>query len=201
MRSRGFTLVELLVVIAIIGLLAATLVVAAAGLGQRSKIEKASKTVLRIETACEAYFTKFQDYPSDKAKLTAADKALGVTWAPIQSRTFVFDYIGRPLNAVVAFGPGAGKSATLDPFAEFSDGELSGSTGTMSTVAILDPWGRGIWYELPGFPHGTAYPDTSKGASSSTNSRIDVTSGGPDGTAQSLSSKLNPFDDVTNWNR
>lgn len=201
MRPRGFTLVELLVVIAIIGLLAATLVVAAAGLGQRSKIEKASKLVLRIETACEAYFTKFQDYPSGQAKLTAADKAGGASWAPIQSRTFVFDYIGRPLKAVVAFGPGAGKSATLDPFTEFAESEISGFTATPNTVAIVDPWGQGIWYELPGFAHGTSYPDTSKGASSSTNSRIDVTSGGPDGVAQSLGSKLDPKDDVTNWNR
>ncbi|MCC6741037.1 MAG: type II secretion system protein [Planctomycetia bacterium] len=200
MRSRGFTLVELLVAIAIIGLLAATLVVASAGLGQRSKIEKAAKMVLRIETACEAYFTKFQDYPSNQAKLTAAAKAGGALWAPIQSRTFVFDYIGRPLTAVVQFGPGAGKTATLEPFAEFAASELSGDPATPGTVAIMDPWGEGIWYELPGFAHGTSYADTSRGPSSSTDSRIDVTSGGPDGTAQSLGNKLDPKDDVTNWN-
>ncbi|MCE9584293.1 MAG: prepilin-type N-terminal cleavage/methylation domain-containing protein [Planctomycetes bacterium] len=200
-RGNGFTLLELLVVIAIIGFLAATLVVATVGLKQRSKYEKANALIRRLDAACESYFTKFQDYPSDFPKLTAADKAGGIIWpgGPPKDK-HLYDYLGQPLSIVVRFTGASSTSAILDPFVEFSPSEVSGPSAGVHTVQILDPWGGPVWYELPGCDHGTRYPDFSRGPSSSTNSRFDLTSAGPDGHADSFDDKLNPKDDVTNYN-
>ena len=199
-QGNGFTLIELLVVIAILGFLAATLVVAAVGLKQRAKVEKTVALVRRLDTACEAYFTKFQDYPSAFARLTAADKQAGASWAPITSDKYLFDFLGRPLQAVTSYGPGGGKIETLPPFLEFTASEVSGPWTGAQSVEIRDSWGNPIWYELPGFTHGSQYPDTSRGATSSTNSRFDITSPGPNGVTDSFSDKTDPKDDITNWN-
>lgn len=199
-RTRGFSLVELLVVIAIIGFLAASLIVAAAGLNQRAKIEKCTALVRRIDTGCEAYFTKFQDYPSPHAKLTAAEKNGGVLWPKVESETLLFDYLGRAQPLVVGYGPGPARVETLEPFVLFSDSETSGFSALPDSVKVLDPWGESVWYQLPGFTHGVNYPDFSRGPSSSTNSRFDVTSGGPNGKKDSFLLKTLPQDDITNWN-
>ncbi len=199
-NRNGFTLLELLVVMAIIGFLAATLVVAARGLNQRAKIEKAAKLVLRIDTGCEAYFTKFQDYPSPYARLSAAAKSGGASWPTIQSDTMMFDYLGRSLPLVTGYGASTSKVEWLDPFVTFAESETSGFSATPGSVRIVDPWGGAVWYELPGCPHGANYPDFSRGPSSSTNSRFDVTSAGPDGHKDSFDDKTAPKDDVTNFN-
>ncbi|KAF0245301.1 MAG: Protein containing Prepilin-type [Planctomycetota bacterium] len=201
MRRNGFTLIELLVVIAILGFLAATLVVAALGLKQRAKIENTAKLVKRLDTACEAYFTKFQDYPSDFARLTAAEKKAGASWPAIASDSYLFDYLGRPLVVVTGYGSGGGKSESLPPFLEFSTSEMSGSWSGAHSVKILDAWGNPIWYELPGFAHGSSHLDTSRGPSSSTDSRFDITSPGPDGSYNPLADKTDPTDNITNWTR
>lgn len=200
-RNRnGFSLVELLVVIAIIGFLAASLIVAAAGLNQRAKVEKCTALIRRIDTGCEAYFTKFQDYPSPHAKLTAADKSGGVTWPTVESDTLLFDFLGRSQPLVIGYGPGPARVETLDPFVPFTESETSAFSASPNSVQVLDPWGKSVWYQLPGFTHGTAYPDFSRGPTSSTNSRFDVTSGGPDGEKDSFILKTEPKDDITNWN-
>jgi prepilin-type N-terminal cleavage/methylation domain-containing protein len=200
-HENGFTLIELLVVIAILGFLAATLVVATVGLQQRSKIEKTTALIKRIETGCEAYFTKFQDYPSDYAKLTTADKAASVSWPTISSDKYLYDYLGMPLTAVSSFGGASAKVEQLTPFVEFTSSELSGAWSGPHSVQILDTWGNPILYELPGFDHGTNYVNTKRGPSSSTNSGFDVTSAGPNGTMDSLILKTAPKDDITNWIR
>jgi prepilin-type N-terminal cleavage/methylation domain-containing protein len=200
-HANGFTLIELLVVIAILGFLAATLVVGAVGFNQRAKIEKATALVRRIHAGCEAYFTKFQDYPSDYAKLTVADKAAGVSWPTISSDKYLYDYLARPLTAMASWGPGAGKTETLTPFVEFTASETSGPWSGAHSVQVRDPWGNAIWYELPGFDHGTNYVSTKRGSSSSTNSGFDVTCAGPNGTKDSFSDKTDPKDDITNWTR
>ncbi|MEK7467397.1 MAG: prepilin-type N-terminal cleavage/methylation domain-containing protein [Planctomycetota bacterium] len=200
-HGSGFTLIELLVVIAILGFLAATLVVAAVGLKQRAKIEKTAALIKRLDTACEAYFTKFQDYPSDFARLTAADKQASVTWPTIvPNDKLLFDYLGRPLQAATNYSAGGGKIEMLSPFLEFTTSEVSGPWTGAKSVQILDSWGNPIWYELPGFAHGSGFLDTSRGQTSSTNSRFDLTSAGANGTADSLTDKTDPKDDITNWN-
>ncbi|MCC6741040.1 MAG: type II secretion system protein [Planctomycetia bacterium] len=197
--TSGFTLIELLVVIAIIGFLAATLIIAAAGLKQRSNIEKTAALVRKVDAACEAYFTKFHDFPSQYAKLTSLDKKAGKTWPTIKSDKYLFDYLGRALTVAEGFVATGAKFKTLDPFCELNASEIGGPDTGVGSVAILDSWQGPLWYELPGYAHGTNYPDRSKGEVSSTDSKFDLTSPGPNKVADSLLDKLNPGDDVTNW--
>lgn len=197
--DSGFTLLELLVVIAIIGFLAATLIIATVGLKQRSNIEKTSAIVRKLDSGCEAYFTKFHDFPSEYAKLTALDKKAGKSWPTIKSDKYLYDYLGRAMTITEGFSATGSKIRTLEPFCEFAASEIKGPDTGPKTVQILDAWEGPIWYELPGYAHGTNYPDRSKGEVSSTDSKFDLTSCGANKVADSFLDKLNPNDDVTNW--
>jgi prepilin-type N-terminal cleavage/methylation domain-containing protein len=199
-RSKGFTLIELLAVIAIMGFLAATLVVATVGLKAHAKIERADALIRNLSTGCEAYFTVFRDYPSDQPKLTVADKLAGKAWtAATPGDRFLYDYLCKPQVLAGSYAAAGAKTKTVGPFCEIPDSELSGPDTGKHTVAILDPWGTPVWYELPGFTHGTNFPDTSKGESSSTNSKFDITSGGPNQKLETLGDKVNAYDDRANW--
>src|SRR5689334_9926776 len=126
-RTNGFTLIELLAVIAIIGFLAATLFVASVGLKARAKIEKADALIRNLSTGCEAYFTVFRDYPSDQAKLTAADKAAGKAWtAATPGDKFLYDYLCKPQIVTESWIAAGGKTKTVGPFCEIPASELSG---------------------------------------------------------------------------
>jgi len=197
--ESGFSLIELLVVIAILGFLAATLTIAAAGLKQRSNIEKTSALVRRIDAGIEAYFTKFHDYPSDYAKLTSADKKAAKVWPTIKSDKYIYDYLGKPLTVTEGFISTGSKIKNLEPFCEMNASEILGPDTGPHTVQVLDAWKGPIWYELPGYAHGTNFPDRSKGEVSSTDSKFDLTSAGPDKICDSFLDKLLPDDDVTNW--
>ncbi|MCE9584296.1 MAG: type II secretion system GspH family protein [Planctomycetes bacterium] len=189
--NRGFTLLELLVVIAIIGFLAATLTIAAAGLKQRANIEKTAALIRRMDAGCEAYFTKFQDYPSDYAKLTAADKKSGKVWPAIKSDKYLFDYLAKPMTVTEGFTSAGSKVRDLSPFVEMKDSEVLGPDSGPHSVQCLDAWEGPIWYELPGYAHGTNFPDRS--------AKFDLTSCGANKVGDSLIDKINPLDDVTNW--
>ncbi|MBI2919969.1 MAG: prepilin-type N-terminal cleavage/methylation domain-containing protein [Planctomycetes bacterium] len=188
-RTQGFTLLELLVVIAIMGFLIGALVVAATGLKARAKIEKTAATIRRLDAGCEAYNTKFQDYPSEYAKLTAADVKSGKKWPVIKSDVYLYDYLGKPLSVVEGFSGGTSKKRNLEPFVEIMESERLGDIMGTKTVQILDAYEGPIWYELPGYTHGANFPDMS--------TKFDLTSLGPDRTT--TWDKLNPIDDITNW--
>jgi prepilin-type N-terminal cleavage/methylation domain-containing protein len=188
-RNSGFTLIELLVVIAIIGFLAAALVVAAVGLKQRSNIEKSAALVRRLDSACEAYHTRFQDFPSEYAKLTAADKKAGKTWPTIKSDVYLYDYLAIPLTVVEGFTASGAKVRNLEPFLEIKESEMVGTPGVPKTVKIIDAWKGAIWYELPGNTHGANFPDRSQ--------KFDLRSFGQD--MSSTWDNLNPGDDICNW--
>lgn len=70
--ERGFTLIELLIVIVILGILAAVVVFAVAGItdkGNQSACKAEKKT---LETAIEAYYAKNGSYAADATALTTA---------------------------------------------------------------------------------------------------------------------------------
>lgn len=192
-NSRGFTIIELLVVIGIIGFLASALAVAAVGLAARSRIEKSAAIVRRLDSGCEAYHTRFQDYPSTFPKLTAADIKGGVVWPPIVSDVILYDYLAKPLTVIEGFVAGVAKKRALDPFIEVLESERSGTPSAVLSTKILDAWENPIWYELPGFTHGPTFPDRSN--------RFDIESWGGDRLPfiSTGGSKLNPVDDVCNW--
>jgi prepilin-type N-terminal cleavage/methylation domain-containing protein len=183
--SKGFTIIELLVVIAIVGFLAAVLAVAAVGLTARSKIEKSSAMIRRLDSGCEAYHSRFQDYPAEYAKLTKG----APPWPPIKSDVYLFDYLCKPLTVVEGFTATGSQVRPLDPFIEITESERRGDVTGTKTVQILDAWEGAIWYELPGYSHGANFPDRIN--------KFDLTSWGVD--KATTWDKLNPGDDVTNW--
>lgn len=64
-QDGGFTLIELLIVIVILGVLAAIVVFSVRGIQDRGD-EAACKTELKtVETAVEAYYAKYDSYPSE----------------------------------------------------------------------------------------------------------------------------------------
>lgn len=188
-RKHGFTMIELLVVIAIMGFLVSALVIAAAGLKQRARIEKTSAIIRKLDAGCQAYHTKFQDFPSEYAKLTAADIKGGKKWPVIKSDVYLYDYLCKPLSVVEGFSGGTSKKRNLEPFVEVMESERLGDPSGTKTVQILDAYEWPIWYELPGYTHGANFPDMSQ--------KFDLTSLGPDKTT--TWDKLNPGDDITNW--
>ena len=189
--NRGFTLLELLVVMAIIGFLAAALTIASAGLKQRSKIEKTGALVRRVDAGCEAYFTHFQDYPADYAKLTAADIKSGKVWPLIHHDKYLYDYLAKPMTVVEGFQATGSKLRNLDPFVEMKDSEVKGPDTGKHTVQALDAWGGPLWYDLPGHPHGANFPDRTQ--------KFEIVSDGPNLINDSILDQLNPVDDVTDW--
>lgn len=81
--ANGFTLVELLVVIVILGILAAVVVFAVAGIGDNAK-ENACKTEGRtVKTAYEAYYAQFQTYPTTLAQVSTAPSSPTATTAKL----------------------------------------------------------------------------------------------------------------------
>lgn len=189
--SHGFTLLELLVVIAIIGFLAATLTIAAAGLRQRANIEKTSALIRRLDSGCEAYFTKFQDYPSQYAKLTATDIINKKTNPGIHHDKYMYEYLARPMTVIEGFTTTGAKVRDLPPFVEMNNSEIKGPDSGPLTVQVLDAWQGPIWYSYPGFLHGTNFPDRS--------AKFDLASCGPNKIEDTFLDHINPADDVTNW--
>ncbi|NUN47330.1 MAG: prepilin-type N-terminal cleavage/methylation domain-containing protein [Candidatus Brocadiae bacterium] len=180
-HSSGFTLLEMLVVIGVIGFLAAALVVAAVGLKARANIEKTSAMVRRLDTGCEAYHTRFQDYPGNYAKGAVPSISDDVT---------LYEYLAKPLVGIEGYTTaGAPKKKNLPPFVEISPSEVVGDTTATMVAKIIDAWQKPILYKLPGSVHGTNYPDHSK--------KFDIRSLGGDGV--SIYDDLNPEDDVCNW--
>lgn len=64
-EDEGFTLIELLVVIVILGILAAVVVFAVGGLGDKGKTEACKTDKKTLATAEEAYFSKNSTYASE----------------------------------------------------------------------------------------------------------------------------------------
>jgi len=63
--EKGFTLVELLVVIVILGILAAVVVFAVGGLGDKGKEEACRTDLATLRTAEEAHFSQHDTYASE----------------------------------------------------------------------------------------------------------------------------------------
>ena len=63
-RDEGFTLIELLVVIVVLGILAAVVVFAAAGITDRGKKSSCETEVKIVGTALEAYNAREGSYPT-----------------------------------------------------------------------------------------------------------------------------------------
>jgi prepilin-type N-terminal cleavage/methylation domain-containing protein len=68
----GFTLVELLVVIAILGILAAIVVFAVAGVGDKGQAAADKTSCSVLQTAEEGYFANTGTYAADQATLKTA---------------------------------------------------------------------------------------------------------------------------------
>ncbi len=68
-RDGGFTLVELLVVIVVLGVLAAVVVFAVRGVTPRGQESACDADAKSIEVALEAYYAKFNGWPSSEATL------------------------------------------------------------------------------------------------------------------------------------
>lgn len=71
-RDEGFTLIELLVVIVVLGILAAVVVFAAAGITDRGKKSSCETEVSIIATALESVNARDGQYPAVAANGTAA---------------------------------------------------------------------------------------------------------------------------------
>ncbi|MGH8985356.1 MAG: type II secretion system protein [Acidimicrobiia bacterium] len=70
--ERGFTLVELLVVIAILGILAAIVTFAVAGITDRGDESACASNVKTVEVAVEAFNAENDAYPATQAALMAS---------------------------------------------------------------------------------------------------------------------------------
>jgi prepilin-type N-terminal cleavage/methylation domain-containing protein len=75
-RSSAFTLVELMIVISIIAVLAAMIFPAFGGIKRKMHIKRAQAELQKLETAIQAYKTKYGHYPPDnrQANLTAGNR-------------------------------------------------------------------------------------------------------------------------------
>ena len=63
-RSKGFTIVELLIVIVVIGILAALVITAYAGIQAKARNGKRSTDIQAVQTQLEAFYSQNNYYPS-----------------------------------------------------------------------------------------------------------------------------------------
>ncbi|HLF93531.1 MAG TPA: prepilin-type N-terminal cleavage/methylation domain-containing protein [Planctomycetota bacterium] len=138
-RSRGFTLIELIVVIAIITILTALLSVLIVGAIERAKVNSTRVLLQVVDSACQAYRQEYNVYPPD-------DRG--------DSRCLHF-YLGRErLLRKAVPDVGTGPTVKAPPFFEFPQDWLELSKGQVpdpnQPVALVDPWGSRIRYQVPG---------------------------------------------------
>ncbi|MEZ5998416.1 MAG: type II secretion system major pseudopilin GspG [Hyphomonas sp.] len=69
--DEGFSLIELMVVVLIMGLLATTIVVSLAPVGEQSRVTKARSDIASLESALEMYSLDMSRYPAADAGLNA----------------------------------------------------------------------------------------------------------------------------------
>jgi general secretion pathway protein G len=141
-RSRGFTLVELLVVLALLGLFAATLAVACAGLNRQARYESTRSLVNALDAGCEAYRVKLGRYPGSPS--ASADT------------TVLHPALCRPLTVVEGYTGASGPLKTLPPFVELPSWRVE------SAPQIRDDWGWPVRYSLPGADHSPNGTDNSR---------------------------------------
>ncbi|MEZ5967785.1 MAG: type II secretion system major pseudopilin GspG [Hyphomonas sp.] len=70
-RDEGFSLIELMVVVLIMGLLATTIIMSLAPVGDQSRVTKARSDVAALESALEMYSLDMSQYPSADMGLAA----------------------------------------------------------------------------------------------------------------------------------
>jgi general secretion pathway protein G len=75
-RDGGFSLIELMVVVLIMGLLATTIMLSLAPVGDQSRVTKARTDIAALDSALEMYSLDMAGYP-------AADAGLAVLKAPL----------------------------------------------------------------------------------------------------------------------
>lgn len=69
--DAGFSLIELMVVVLIMGLLATTIVISLAPVGDQSRVTKARSDIASLESALEMYSLDMSRYPAADAGLAA----------------------------------------------------------------------------------------------------------------------------------
>lgn len=69
--DEGFSLIELMVVVLIMGLLATTIIVSLAPVGEQSRVTKARSDIATLESALEMYSLDMSRYPTADAGLAA----------------------------------------------------------------------------------------------------------------------------------
>lgn len=143
---RGFTLIELLIVITIIGLLLIFLIVALAGIYQRSKIVNTEAFISKLKVGCVAYRESFgsgRDYPPMDPVASCS-----LNTGTDQSSRNLYKYLCAPVSVYKGFAnvsamqqlPGLGGTSTPQkPLLHIEDSRLDNQV-------MLDYWDRHILY-------------------------------------------------------
>ncbi|MCA8901112.1 MAG: type II secretion system major pseudopilin GspG [Hyphomonas sp.] len=124
-REEGFSLIELMVVVLIMGLLATTIVLTLAPVGEQSRATKARADVASLESALEMYNLDMSQYPTaDRGLEALLATAGGSSTAGFRPGGYVKrlrkDPWGNDYHYVV---PGARSVSAFDVFSAGPDGQ------------------------------------------------------------------------------
>lgn len=128
-RDDGFSLIELMVVVLIMGLLATTIVLTLAPVGEQSRVTKARSDVASLESALEMYNLDMSRYPGADQGLDALlSTAAGANTPGFRQGGYIKrlskDPWGQDYQYVV---PGARSASAFDVFSAGPDGQAGNS--------------------------------------------------------------------------